>query len=470
MRLELLKNHRARVLLCILLTGVIWETVFILGISDRFFFSAPSEIIRVFADLGYLRRIASFSFILIILTLLGFGVGITVGTLGLRSPRFVAAVLSLEHTAIWMPFLLLWALPIWPVQPDRLILTFGPIWIVATLAVAMYVCTLYLAARTSINEIGADLRSRLVQDGLRQALFFYLIAQILGRPSYGWPWYIFTPSHGAAVGFATAIVLVVMHYLINRLRVSDSDRETRIRRALVFESKKSSTLGGLFFCLLLILAWHLLAAGGPASVLGSPLNSAREAYKLLSGSIRFPTSDNTFWDHLAFSASELFAGLFLSLVISTLLANRHSTFEKFRKLVAFFICRGAGPTIVLPVFFIFWVPKLAVPWATVIMIMCLSLYPMIHALRDFSDHSYLYRFLVAIYQALPYSFVGVFAGEALRGEKGVGFLTVLISQSTKSVDTPIAVCLLSILILYLLTWTLRAVLPAQRELSGQTNE
>ena len=160
-------KYRYRLVLSILLILWAWEILFISGFSRISSFSSPSEIAKLFTDLNFLRKITVFLILLNLLALLGLVIGITLGEMVFKVRWLAVAFISFENTAVWIPFLMPWALPIWSVLSNHPAVTITAIRTASIIAVSLWVCLYYLSLRMFANKTWSSMLSQ----GVEQSLF-----------------------------------------------------------------------------------------------------------------------------------------------------------------------------------------------------------------------------------------------------------------------------------------------------------
>ena len=412
-----------------------WEACFQFGISDPYLYSVPSVILALLFDFAYIRTVIVYLFQVLLVSSVG-GLGGLISAVLLSRNRFLTkATISFAETAVWLPFLLPWSLPIWPVRPHNLASTIVPIWFTGIVAVGLWICLQYLLKRTLLNQNWRAVRIQLVRESLLQGAFISLIAQVWIRP-YGWNWFMHTPSDGAASGFAALLLLGLFQTVVYDIAPVDADDETQTHRILI-DRFTLSAASAIIPWILVVIIWHVLSVTGLAWLVSHPLLVLLQAYDLLAGAYIPLPNDNAVWSHLAFSSFELVCGL--ACAVAVVLLTARETSGRLKKLVEPIIVHGPLVVMVVPVFFVYWTPSVAVPLVAILSALVLSLRPMMNTLEQNFRTLKMRGVLIATREALPLAFVGILFGEAIAGVKGLGFLMMTALHYPLPLEVPIAI-------------------------------
>jgi len=438
-----------------------WEACFRLGLTDPYLYSAPSVIVGLLVNFSYLRTVIVFLFQVLLLASLGGVVGTLFGVFISRNQFLTRETISFAKTAVWVPFLLPWALPVWPVRPDALAVTILPIWFIGIVGVGLRVCLLYLIKHGLLNLPWRAIRLQLIRESLLQAAFISLISQVWMRP-YGWNWFLHTPNHGAATGFAALLLLGLLQSLIYYIAPLKPDED---EQQSLHGTARLASSSGLVLWLLVLLVWQLLGLTKLARFISIPPLVFSEAYDLLRGaSVGIPT-DNTLWGHLMFSLFELLCGLTVATPVALLLRKGIEGSRRLKSVIEATITRGPLVVMVIPVFFVYWTPRVAVPLVAILGALFMALGPMTKGLRGGSGNSKSFTIVFAMRKALPFAFVGVLFGESIAGVRGIGFLMMTTLNYALPIEVPVGIFVVCILCFLVISFSLRFV-PSVRESEG----
>lgn len=447
---------------------LLWELLYRLGLTDRTLFSHPIGTLKVLVDLGFLTK---FTFVLIVVaftSLLGGAIAVFLGFLIMRSVWVTQATLPSLRTGRWVPFLVYWALPIWPPQEGY---HYDPIfwaWIATLAPIVLATCYSYLSARSIIGLGWRETRALVVRESFIQTLLISLVSQGLVSP-YGWHQFFLPEGGELTVGYTALFLLVAFLFLLN-LASRSSFNNTAATRATVLLNEvasrsRRSLWGGVLLGVICLIIWHLLSLFGFYPLISSPLDSLKAAYRLLAIGTGIPKADKTIWGDIGISLLEVTGGLILAGAAALLVCKRISTNSTFRSLVILLLPLTYVVPIVLPLFLFYWllaIPSLprvlgtaSFPLQTTAGVAFLAFFPFVQALWGLRTLPLFCRILMAVDEALPFAVVAMFFGEVMHAVAGLGFFTLVARHLTHRVTEGIATSLISVALLVILSSTIR---------------
>lgn len=186
--------------------------------------------------------------------------------------------------------------------------------------------------------------------------------------------------------------------------------------------------------------------------------------------------ESEIWGHMGFSLLEVLCGLGLGGLAAQTTFVLLSRSVSLRKLIFLVMPLTHISAIVLwLIVFVMWqnsISNFVYFWHKVIAIGFLTFYPLIRSLWGLRDRPIFYRFLLAIDEALPIAFVGMFFGEGYAASQGLGFFAVIAKVTDRSAQA-ISACLVAIALVFalsaLLRWTLKACLRNELDARPSNN-
>jgi len=439
---------------------VAWELFYY---SRLFAADDPSHLKRALNGLGEFQVWRGFEVMLIELLVafvIGGGLGFVLGLVTKNSSWLTDATVRFLRIGLWVPFLLFWALPVWPGKEGS---RYEPIiwaWIAGVTAVALATCYHYLIVLTPSNSRidRAVARGLVRKTALLQALFISIISQVW-LWDFGWLRYSISPGH-VPVTYVGFILSLSFLWIIERAAGPGFEDAATLRVVVLGEqlaaNRGRSLIGVICLTILTLLIWQFLSAiPRVQSIISSPVEVLQRAYGLVIRGERIPPIETTIWYHFAISLAELIGGLFLSVTAAVLVtlslrsANRSRAW--FFRILPF---TNLVP-ILLPFLALHW--GVVGFWLVVAFVAFVTFFPSAQAMWALRDKSRLCQVLMGVDDALPFAFVGLLFGGVWGTSNGLPFL-ILAAQTSNRIADGIALSLLAVVLLIAFSSIIRNVL------------
>ena len=413
---------RGWVFLGLILILYLWDLAYFVGLRNPDRLPHPFSLFTALADIEVLRGFSAMLRDIIFSFASGVLIGMPVGAMVLSSPSLVRVIRPFLRIIPWFPLLLIFAIP------QQLLM-----WITA---VALSTCYHYIGARWSLCLQPNKALKYAANEGLLHAVVVCLIAQLFVPH---WQWFIFTMFSQLNHGLQTFATLACLVGLIQWCFKSNFESAATNRAAMVK---------------------HELERNRPST------DKTVVIYGLTLLTVMFFTISLVFgsdiWGHIGLSLLEVTCGLALGCLVAQICFVLLCRSVILRKLLFLVLPLTYISAIVLwLVAFVMWpnwISYFMFFWHKVIAVGSLTFYPLIRSLWGLRDRPMLGRFLLAIDEALPIAFVGMFFGEAYAATQGVGFFT-LVAKATNQSGQAISASLLTIALIFalstLLRWTVK---------------
>ncbi|MGI0016839.1 MAG: hypothetical protein ACREBU_25745, partial [Nitrososphaera sp.] len=306
------RSSRWQTLVVTLSLLLIWELLYYSELINPNILSHPLGILKTFGDPKFLTGFSGIVIILAFGLMLGGVVGVALGAIILHNARLTLATLRFLQRGLWIPFLISWALPIWPIRKGGELISFSLLVVVAVTAVAFSACYHYLTARFILELHWREARPLVIRAAALQALFIALVSQAW---TSRWEWFLVPRAGGVVVAYATLTLIVSFLLLLDRLFQSSFDQTAAIRGTILEREGAtrswSSLWGAALLIILSLFLWQLLSISGLNTLISSPLDVLKALYPLLITGATIPRMDPTLWRHIGFSLTEVAGGLIL---------------------------------------------------------------------------------------------------------------------------------------------------------------
>lgn len=228
------KIDRTAVFLGLIFVLFLWDLAYFLGIRDPKIFPHPFVVFRTLGDVEFLRGFGRMLRLIILFFVSGGLIGIAIGSLSCRSSWLTHAVLHFLRFGLWLPFIVIFAVP--------------DVFLLGIAAVTLSSCYHCVAARSILGLQGREAWTYVLREAILHALFFALISQSWFQY---WDWSSFPYRGGAGVGFGVLTVLVVILFLVNWIFRSDFELSAGRHGTILIQfgiAGAGNRLAG-FFCL-----------------------------------------------------------------------------------------------------------------------------------------------------------------------------------------------------------------------------
>jgi ABC-type nitrate/sulfonate/bicarbonate transport system permease component len=374
----------------------------------------------------------------VVLGCLGALIGSQVGALIYRSRALTQATLPLLRIGYWLPLFVGWALPVWALSEESLPMTVSVVIGIGLVTVSLAACYYYLTARLTLTFTLQENRLFFVRATLLQSLLVSLVSQVWLRP-YGWNWFLLSEPGGVAVGYTTlALILIVIAVFQFVTKFSFTKTTENCRAAMSNEFKNINSKSLLLSALLILLffvVWQLAAALDRKGNIVAPL-------------------EPMIWINLGISLFELILGVSLSVSISVLTTRTMSTNPFFRESAFQWLPFTAVTSLLSPLLIIYWVPQFAVPWATITSVASMSYFSIVQILWGLGKQPLKCRLLLAMYEAMPFAFLGLLFGETMAATAGLGFFVTIASNIGRPVVERLAGAMVIVILFVFLSATI----------------
>ena len=223
------RMDRTSIFLLVLVLLFLWDLAYFVGLRDPARSPHPFRIFTLlFGDSEHLLGVLRLLRLIIFLSVPGGLIGIGLGSLIHRSSWLTQTMLRFLRLGMWLPFVLIFAVPAW--------------WILGIAAVMLCSCYHYLAARSFLGLHWHAALAHIGREAVLQALFISLLSQIwLGH----WKWFEFAALFQPATGFGVLATLLILLFCINWIFRSNLEL-TASRRATSLTSELATRIGTLF--------------------------------------------------------------------------------------------------------------------------------------------------------------------------------------------------------------------------------
>jgi len=324
---------------------------------------------------------------------------------------------------------------------------------VAIPVLSIAACYQYLSFRSGKMPQSVAVTVYIVRNVFFHAFLVCLLWQLLFYP-HGWNWaLVLATPDGTAVALASLILLLLSVSAINLLTHSGFQQSSETRAVMLIDSlkndSKASFFGAWVIAACTVFLWQFFQTeiwklfGIPAPVY---------VFKAVS---RFVVSESgvidryngTTWGHIAISLIEMFFGLSLGGLIVCFVAARLTKSDGLSRLLSCLL----PMTYVAPIGIWLWIiawefPGLIGVWHKMILVACLTFFPLLQAFWGLRDRPIPQRIALAIDDALPFAFVGMFFGELFAATAGIGFV-VVIAAATSLFEDAVGACLIILTLL-----------------------
>jgi ABC-type nitrate/sulfonate/bicarbonate transport system permease component len=421
---------------------------------------------QLISNLPFLRGFFVYLVQAVIVSVFGGAVGVLLGILIRRSEWLTNSAVRFLRLAMWLPFFVFWALPIWRTRPSAQPDIVGIVDAVTNIVlgalaagpvITLAACYFYLSSRELQRLEMPVSRFYVTRAVFPLALLFCLLWQLfLVDP---WPWAWMNSELMISASWSAVILVAAVAILGNVLFGWSIQKDTNARPYLLWtefqNSNSQSLIGVLIISALCVAVWQLLAPVLKGNFLIEPPLWVGFAIRDL-----FVTGDSpalkgeTIWLDVYVSLAEIAGGIGLASLFAFLIFEgfvRNSRLKKFHWIV-FVIC-VAPVTLVVPIILAVGIGMLS----KALMICSIAVFPCARALWSYTNFPLAYRFLLAIDESLPYAFVGMVFAEAYAATAGLGFL-ILVAGAQLFIAKAIATALITFGLLVLISSALRFVI------------
>jgi len=385
------------------------DLIYFLGITDTDHLPHPFRVFRLIGDTDLFRGFRSMLRQMIFLSLPSSLVGIAIAHRALLNRPLADALLRFLRLGIWLPLLLLFALPTETIA-----------WTIAAAAV-MSGCYNYLVARVLLNFQGRDVLLYVGRETILLLFFFMMLAQIELRY---WPWfYVVQLSFGFQVLTIVAIFLILINWIFRSNFEAAAQTRGILLRRQIESANRSSLFGALIIAIACFVIWQAFASisfhglSVSPSILVSPLDALKATYNLLgSGEIG---------NDIYVSLCEMFLGLIVCGLMTVVIVTL-SMSNILRSVLVFLfpLTFVSSMMVVNSILFIPLGPGLANKLLTVGLS---TFYAFFQTWWAFRNYRMIVRMVLALDDALPFAFAAMLFGEAMASTAGLGFTMIMAS-------------------------------------------
>jgi ABC-type nitrate/sulfonate/bicarbonate transport system permease component len=419
---------------------------------------------QILFDPTFLKGFSFFLVQVVLVSAVGGGIGAPLGGLILRSRWITESAVRFLRLGMWFLFFAAWTSPAWLIMqrtvdlgsPDRIILILDvAILIIPTTLFAA--CYHHLTARYRLELNRRSAALYVIRSVLLHASFYVFLAQ-LWLYEKGWYWFEHSESTWWARATATIVLLAPFLLIVvwgssSRFEKTSSTKGVAAFREIRASNWKSFIGAGILWMLCFVV-WNTFSDLLSTIFMIAPLHDViSAAYTLLTTGSMIAKRESTLWWDIAVSAREISEGLLLSGVLALILVKVVETANSRVRLSWLFALTHLVP-IVLAFRLIFWIG--VGHWLKVVMVAAASLYPFTETLWGLRAAPRMTRVLMALDNALPYAFFGMFFGEAYGATAGVGFF-VLVARATGYETEALAASLIALSLMIAVSFILRFI-------------
>ncbi len=438
-----------------------WEAAFQFGWLNPNLVPHPLGILNTLGQPRFLRGLLRFTVVSFAPAVLFGGMtGLILGISCAPFPLFADALIRFLRVVQWLPFLLTWALPIWPPQVRFGIVDWLIIALINVTAVVLSTWYRYLSRRSLPKR---EWRRTLLDVGRHaasKALFISLIAQFWLSPN-GWDWFDMMSPGAPDRGLAVLLVLLFLIFLINVIFRSDFE-QTANNTVAVIENEsqtfnRSSALGAFALGCLCLIIWiysrkflySYLFLSYPLAVINALVDTLKpSAITVINGS-------ESIWSAFAFSLAVLSSGLAVGVGFAFLLAESQFNHPLVKRCAIHIIPFTYVVPLLLSLFWVIWVGVAPQSLRTGFGVALLSFYPAVDVLWGSANKSVYSRLSLAAAEALPFAFVGLIVGDAIFATHGLSFLMIVGRVKSATLVAGTAVAFFVIIVFLMLSALLR---------------
>jgi ABC-type nitrate/sulfonate/bicarbonate transport system permease component len=423
----------------------------------------PKSVLKVLLNLDFL---AGFIFMLI-QSAFGFFFGAWLGTTLanlIKEKSWLTETCSrLFRYALWLPFFVYWALPIWPPTEKFLLEPFFWAYVASALTVTMSVCYESLSISSIVAAESLEGRRYILRRAAMHALLISLVSQRwLSSP--GWAWFNFEglgrgPSEAAAGYVASLFIFLVALFVLNQLLEISFDYAAGLNSSIITRSLSSAgwtpVFGSMLFILAGVVLWQLFSMLQLSSIIGSPGAVLQSAFHLLiSGADKTSSESTNLWGAIGTSLFEILIGYMAGGAAAAFVLVLVSHYIVCRNwLISVLPMTYISPFFLSFVMIIYWSGYLAL-WRTGLGVALLIFFPLVQALWGLRDKPRVCRIILATTEALPFAFIAMVFGETVNSVSGLGHF-MLVARSYLRLNEAIAAALITFALLVFLSSILR---------------
>ena len=392
----------------------------------------------------------------------GGGLGLLLGTLIRRSEWLTVSTIRFLRLVMWLPFFVFWALPIWGAEPSKgseinnalTNIFFGTV--ASVPVVLLGACYYYLGSRELHKSEKSLSRFYVVRSIFPLSLLLCLLWQLFMVNPWPWAWVGLDPRSG--LSWLTAVLVAAVVILGNILLHWNIVRDADIRRNLLrFELRNSnshSLKGAWILSAVCIISWQLFQPALKAIFLIEPPLSVGDAiFDFIVTGYRGVTHIGTIWSDIYVSSVEIIGGIVLATVLAFPICEGFVRNSRLAKIHWIVLAMYVAPAVlVVPTIIAFGVGLVS----KMILICAIVLFSLARALWSYTNLGLVGRFLLAVDEALPYAFSGMFFAEAYAATAGLGFL-ILVSRATGFIAGRLAIALITFGLLVFISSVLRFI-------------
>jgi len=426
------------------------------------------------ADWNFLRSFGYIFFVPALSIIPGIAIGLGFGFLILPHEQLARTTIPFLRVALWLPFLVYWTLPFWPLREPSL---YEPIrWIAGTsiVAVALVSCHDYLISQSILQLKWNEARQLVIYGAVQHAILISLFSQFW-LPD--WFWRLAFKLESVSVLYGMLFLLILFLFLVERMFGSSFEQVSEIRKAVIITETQNPTwqlfLTSALLVVVSLLFWQSLSAFALFDLMISPLEVPRRMFDLLTYPRILQGQSHTIWGHMGVSLIEISCGLVLSigLVLITVLIVLSN--PQLRHFLVPLLPLTYATSLVLPSVVILWqvlvlpspvrLLKSPVPLHTILFVASASYFPLLRLMWALRRQPLIYRVAMAVIDVLPLAFVGMVFGEAFGAVSGLGFFVQVSAGRSQTVDR-ISACFLIVGLLAITTFTFQWLAKRVRHL------
>ena len=367
------------------------------------------------------------------------------GSMTYRFSFIASLILPALSYLQWIPFLITWALPVWPPREPYVYTFIILIWGLSCMQVMISTFQWYLILRTILELDWPKARLHLIRHMFLMGFFICFISQLWLQP-YGWQWFaIYEPNwrERLLINFLMLFGgLVVLNLLLRTDFKETADLSWSVIRRTRSLNSAFAVSGLLVTVLFCLSVWFLL---------GRVLNNLLGLPPVVDILMEITIMASSFSDSVAYplmmSLAEVLLGVSIaagSAVVITQLSNHRSGARQIVELLVPY-------TFVIPVL----ISLVALPWPRPLRIAfgvaLISIYPCMEVMWRTAIHIGHRAVPIAIDEALPFAFIGMLFGEAMFSTSGVYLLIIQARSHQATTNRAVALAVLIFATLVLLS-------------------
>ena len=387
-------------------------------------------VFTILTDPLFLRGFGTVLLIAALTTVLAGGLGVAIGRLLQFSDSLVRCGIRLLRLGMWLPFFVLWGLPIWRINPGKD--PYLVVWLITVTAgvfaagptILLASCYGCLTDGVQLKRQKPHIRLHLVREVFLLALLLSILWQLFFPIAWPWEWLVqhLSANYAAVIAIMIAVLLCNLAFSWTLDSTAES-RRLELLRTFQFNDLKSLG-GGLLIVVAGSILWQVFGQTVKENFsIELPAEMTKAIVRLLvAGTRAILESKPTIWSDIQVSLVEVSGGIALATLLAVPIIELMFRINspKFSSALLSLTCIAP---VGLATQILVWVGIGL--WQKILMVTCLAFFPLAQALWSYRRFPLAPRLVLAIDEALPNAFLGMVFGEAWATTAGLGFFLLV---------------------------------------------